>query len=130
MESTCFNVKIVGWIFDTKERKLLLGKNPGDKSYSFLEGDLIQEEEIDVCLKRTIKEKTGFKAHNLGTIYAENKLQNPKKMKIHFLCELSEGELNLGKNVEELIWATPKEVEEKLGVKLPSRLHEYLYNLA
>jgi ADP-ribose pyrophosphatase YjhB (NUDIX family) len=129
MEKEEFYIKVVGWIFDPKERKLLIGKNPGDENYSFLEGNLSQEEEIDKCLKRTIAEKTGFKAHNLGAIYAENKLKNLKKVKIHFLCEATEGKLEPGKNVSELIWVKPSQVEGKLGVKLPSRLHEYLGNL-
>jgi len=129
MENKGFYVKIVGWIFDTKERRLLLGKNPGDENYSFLEGDLSRDEEIDKCLKRNIFEKTGIKAHNLGAIYAENKLQDSKKLKIHFLCELSEGDISPGENIEDLIWVKPEEVEEKLGVRLPSRLHEYLENL-
>ncbi len=129
MENNEFYVKVVGWIFDPKEKKLLVGKNPGDENYSFLEGDLTQEEEIDKCLKRTILEKTGFKAHNLGAIYAENMLKDPRKIKIHFLCEATEGTLKAGDGVEDLLWVKPSEVEKKLGVKLPSRLHEYLLNL-
>lgn len=129
MEKEEFYVKVVGWIFDPKEKKLLLGRALEDEDYSFLEGDLTQEEEIDKCLKRTIKEKTGLKAHNLGAIYAENMLKDPKKIKIHFLCEGTEGTVSPGKNVKDLIWVKPKEVEEKIGVKLPSRIHEYLHNL-
>jgi NADH pyrophosphatase NudC (nudix superfamily) len=130
MEKNEFYIKIVGWIFNPKERKLLVGKSPKEENYSFIEGDLAHEEEIDKCLKRTIAESTGFKVHNLGAIYAENMLKDPKKVKIHFLCEATEGELKKGESFVEWIWVKPKEVEEKLGVKLPSRLHEYLHNLA
>jgi ADP-ribose pyrophosphatase YjhB (NUDIX family) len=129
MEKDMFYVRIVGWIFDTKNRKLLIGKNHGDKNYSFLEGDLHQDEELDKCLKRIIFEKTGYKTHNLGAIYVENKLANPTKLKVHFLCEVAKGKLTPGNNVAELIWVEPKEIEKKLGVKLPSRLHEHLKNL-
>lgn len=129
MEKELFYIKIVGIIFDTQTRKILVGKSKEDERYSFLEGDLNHEEELDKCLKRVTKEKTGFKIHNLGAIYAENMLQDKDKVKIHFLCETSEGELTPGENVEELIWVKPSEVEEKLKVKLPSRLHEYITNL-
>lgn len=129
MEKDKFYTKIVGIIFSTTTRKVLIGKNAGDLNYSFLEGTLTHNEELDKCLKRTIKEKTGFTAHNLGAVYAENMLQDKEKIKIHFLCEISSGDLTPGENVEDLIWARPSEVEEKIGVKLPVRLHEYLMNL-
>jgi len=129
MEKEHFYVKLVGWIFDTSTRKILIGKNPGDKNYSFLESDLHQDEELDTCLKRMVTEKTGYQVHNLGSMYAENKLQDPTKLKIHFLCEIAGGKMKPGKNVEEMIWIEPKEVENKLGVKLPSRLHATLMNL-
>jgi len=129
MEMDKFYTKIVGIIFSTTTRRVLIGKNYGDKGYSFVEGDLTHNEELDKCLKRTILEKTGFTAHNLGAIYAENMLSDKEKIKIHFLCEISSGDLTLGENVDDLIWVKPSEVEEKLGVKLPVRLHEYLMNL-
>jgi len=129
MEKARFYVKIVGWIFSTENRKILIGKNHGDEVYSFLEGDLTQEQELDKRLKDLVFEKTGYKVHNLGSIYAENKLQDPTKLKIHFLCEIAGGNLKPGKEVEELLWVQPKEVEKKLGVRLPTRLHDYLKNL-
>jgi NADH pyrophosphatase NudC (nudix superfamily) len=129
MEKEQFYVKIVGIIFDTSSRKILVGRLDHQDHYSFIEGDLTYGEELDKCLKRTIKETTGFKVHNLGAVYAENMLKNPDKLKIHFLCEAKSGNLNPKGLVTELIWVKPSEVEEKLGVKLPSRLHEYITNL-
>ena len=129
MEKDMFYVKLVGWIFDTSTRKILLGKKAGEEKYSFLEGDLTQENELDERLKEIILKKTGFKAHNLGSIYAENMLQDSTKLKIHFLCEIAKGELIPGENIEELIWVEPKDVEEKLEVKLPSRLQDTLKSL-
>jgi 8-oxo-dGTP diphosphatase len=119
----------VGLIFDPKERKILIGRKQGDEKYSFLEGDLTYEEEIDTCLKRNVREKTGYIVHNLGAIYAENMLKEKDKFKIHFLCEATEGEMKPGEKVEELLWVNPSEVENKIEVKLPSRLHEYIMGL-
>ena len=131
MVKELFYVKIAGIIFDTTTRKILIGKAKGDEKYSFLEGNLNHEEELDVCLKRIAKEKTGFKIHNLGAVYAENMLKDKEKLKIHFLCEVGEEEnqLVLGENIEELIWVKPSNVEKKIGISLPSRLHEYLIGL-
>lgn len=131
MEENKFIVKIVGIVFKPEERKILIGKNKGDSKYSFLEGDLCPEEDLDKCLKKMTTEKTGFIVHNLGAIYAENNLSSrPDKLKIHFLCEATEGDQKPGENVEELLWASPLEIEEKLEVKLPTRLREYIISLA
>jgi predicted metalloendopeptidase len=129
MGKDVFYIKIIGIIFDTQKRKILIGKNHEDESYSFLEGDLTHAEELDKCLKRTVTEKTGYIVHNLGAVYAENMLQDKEKVKIHFLCEVKSGKEKMGKNVVELKWVKPQEAEKYLGVNLPSRLHEYLINL-
>ena len=129
MEKEKFYVKIVGIIFDTTTRKILVGRLDDQDHYSFIEGDLTHDEELDECLKRTVKETTGFTIHNLGAVYSENMLKNPDKLKLHFLCEVGNGDLTPGGRITELVWVKPSEVEEKLGVKLPSRLHEYITNL-
>lgn len=129
MESTKFKVKLVGVIFDPKKRKVLVGKSKGEEKYSFLEGDLVPEEEIDRELKRITKEKTGFIIHNLGTIYSENRLEDKEDLKIYFLCEATEGEEKKGEGVEEMIWIKPSEAEKKLETKFPTRLREFIIGL-
>jgi len=124
-----FKVKIIGILFNPKARKILIGKNKGDKTLSFLEGDLKYNEELDVGLKRTAKEKTGYSIHNLGAVYAENKLKEKDKLQIYFLCEATEGKEKLGKEVAELKWINPKEIETQLHKKLPTRLKEYILSL-
>ncbi|MCR4327373.1 MAG: NUDIX domain-containing protein [Nanoarchaeota archaeon] len=129
MEKNMFKVKIVGIIFDPKTRKILVGKSKEDKVYSFLEGALSQEEELDNELKKITKEKTGYIVHNLGSIYAENYLEDKEKLKLYFLCEATEGEEKRGKEVKELQWIKPSEAEEKLNVKFPTRLREFILGL-
>jgi ADP-ribose pyrophosphatase YjhB (NUDIX family) len=124
-----FKVKIIGILFNPQARKILIGKNKGDKTLSFLEGDLKCDEELDVGLKRTAKEKTGYIIHNLGAVYAENKLKDREELKLYFLCETTEGKEKPGKNVAELRWINPKEIEKQLHKKLPTRLKEYIFGL-
>ena len=125
-----FRVKITGILFEPKSRKILLGKNKGDKNFSFLEGDLKHNEELDIGLKKVAKQKTGYKIHNLGTIYAKNKIKNKKDLlEIYFLCEATEGKEKPGPKVEKIIWIKPSEVEKKLKQKLPTRLKEYVLGL-
>ena len=131
MEEHKFIVKIVGIIFKPEKRQILIGRNKGENKYSFLEGDLSYDEELDQGLKRITTEKTGYIIHNLGAVYAENNLSSrPDKLKLHFLCEATEGEERPGQDVEELLWISPLEIEEKLEVKLPTRLRDYILSLA
>ncbi|MDP3965950.1 MAG: NUDIX domain-containing protein [archaeon] len=129
MESQKFKVKLVGIIFDPKTRRVLVGRNNGEENPSFLEGDLRPEEELDEELKRITKEKTGFIIHNLGAIYAENFLRNKEELKLYFLCEATEGKEKLGKNVKEIAWIKPSEVEKRLEIKFPTRLREFILGL-
>ncbi|MGY4884667.1 MAG: NUDIX hydrolase [Nanobdellota archaeon] len=124
-----FKVKIIGILFSPKARKILIGKNKGDNELSFLEGELKYDEELDVCLKRVAAEKTGYIIHNLGAVYAENKLKNKDELLIYFLCEATEGKEKPGKNVSELKWVSPKEIEKQLGKRLPTRLRGYIFGL-
>ena len=129
MENQKFKVKIIGVIFDPKKRKILIGKNHGDENYTFLDGTLSPEEELDKELKRITKEKTGFIIHNLGSIYAENHLNNKEELRLYFLCEATEGKEKLGKNVKEIVWIKPSEAEKKLETKFPTRLREFILSL-
>jgi ADP-ribose pyrophosphatase YjhB (NUDIX family) len=125
-----FKVKIIGILFNPTTRKILVGKNKGDSELSFLEGDLRYNEELDIGLKRVTKEKTGYKVHNLGAIYAENMLKEKDKLRVYFLCEATEGKEAPGPNVTELKWISPKDVEKFIKEKIPTRLKEYILNLA
>ena len=130
MKKSLFKVFIIGILFSPKARKILIGKNLGDKNYSFVEGELSQEEELDKCLKRNTTEKTGYIIHNLGAVYAKNLIHKSKqKLELYFLCEATEGEMKKGKKVEDLKWVKPSEVEKYLKEKFPQRLKEYILNL-
>ncbi len=124
-----FRVKIIGILFNPSTRRVLVGKNKGDKNLSFLDGELKYNEELDVGLKRVAKEKTGYIIHNLGAVYARNKLKDKESLQIYFLCEATEGRQTPGKRVAEIRWVRPKEVEKLIHEKLPTRLREYILNL-
>jgi len=130
MENNQFKAVLVGIVFDPKTRKILIGKNKGDEDYSFVEGDLNQDEELDISLKRITKEKTGYIIHNLGTIFARNHMEKDKeKLELYFLCEATEGSEKPGENVEELKWIKPSEIAEYINGEIPSRLKEYIIHI-
>ncbi|MDP2672507.1 MAG: NUDIX domain-containing protein [Nanoarchaeota archaeon] len=123
-----FYVRIVGIIFDPKERKILIGKNKGDKKYSFVDGELHYDEELNLGIKRVTKEKTGYIISNLGTIFSG--IKKKEELAIYFLCEIKDGKAKPGKNVKEIKWVKAKEIENLINEKLPNRLKEYLVNIA
>jgi ADP-ribose pyrophosphatase YjhB (NUDIX family) len=129
MTAEKFKVKIIGILFSPKARKILIGRNKGETQLSFLEGDLRHNEELDVGLKRVAKAKTGYIIHNLGAVYAENKLKDKELLQMYFLCEATEGKERPGANVAELKWIHPKEIEKYLKEKLPTRLRGYIRSL-
>jgi len=130
MSNNQFKVALIGIVFDPKSRKILLGKNKEDKEFSFLEGELNKKRELDIELKKVARKKTGYKVHNLGSIYARNHLKKDKeKLELFFLCEATEGREKPGKNVAELIWIKPSEIKNYIKEKLPTRLREYILGL-
>jgi len=128
MVGTKFNVKIIGILFDPKTRKFLIGKNKGEKYFSFVDGELKYDEELDVGLKRVILDKTGYRVHNLGTIFARNRInnQNTDILELYFLCEIKDGNQKLGEIVEEIRWIKAHEFKELTNKKLPSKLSEHI----
>ena len=131
MNKKMFNVKLIGIVFNPSEKKILIGKNRNDEYCSLVDGELRYDEELDFGLKRVIKDKTGYLVHNLGTIYANNKVngENTDTLELYFLCELKEGQEKLGENVEEIMWINAEDFEKKTNKKIPKRLKEYLNNI-
>ena len=130
MEENKFKVVVIGIIFNPEERKILVGKNKEDSQYTFLEGNLKQDEELDVGLKRVTFEKTGYKVHNLGAIYARNNIEGKKDvLELYFLCEATEGKEKPGESVEELKWIKPSEVEDITNQNLRQTLKDYILSL-
>lgn len=130
MKKEKFTVKLIGILFNPKAKMILIGKKLGDKNFSFLEGNLKYNEELDVVLKRIAKEKTGYITHNLGAVYAKNKIKGKKdELELYFLCEATEGSEKPGKSITELKWINPKNVEKNLKEKFPTRLKEYILSL-
>ena len=129
MEDQKFKVVLIGILFNPEKREILVGKNIGDEHHSFLEGNLRQGEDLDIGLKRVTYEKTGYKVHNLGAVYADNSLEDKEILELYFLCEVTEGEEKPGEKVEEIKWVKPSKVKEIVRKELPSRLKEYLIGL-
>ncbi len=127
MKGGKFYVKIIGIVFDPNQRRILIGKNKGDKNYSFVDGKLNHNQELNESLKKIIKDKTGYYTSNLGSIFAG--VKKKEELAIYFLCEIKEGKEELGKGVKEIKWVKANEIEELINEKLPGKLMEYLVSV-
>ncbi len=130
MEKKKFFVKLIGIIFDPVKRKILLGRRKDEKYFSFLRGYLNYDEDLDLELKRITKERTGYKIHNLGAVFAKNNIaQDEKTLELYFLCEATEGKEKKGPKIAELKWIKAKEFGKLTNKKVPPRLKEYLLHI-
>ncbi len=129
-----FKVILIGVIFDTKTRKILLGKRQKDPhipklTWCFPGGKLIPGEKMDTTFKRKIKEKTGYEIKNLGTIFSQKYPEKDNFVAIYFLAQVFKGEEKPGDDLVELKWVKPEQVENYFTTSFHTRLKEYIINL-
>ena len=75
MKEGIFLVVVLGVIFDPKERKILIGRREKDPlvpklSWVFPGGKLNHKETEEQTLKKEIKNTTGLKVADLGTVFS------------------------------------------------------------
>ncbi|MGD9276063.1 MAG: NUDIX domain-containing protein [Candidatus Pacearchaeota archaeon] len=132
-ERDFFKVVLVGMIYDPKTRKILIGKgnlDPNSKTgWCFPGGILKKKKDIDKRLKAKIKEQTGYKVANLGTIFTRIPKKEPNTVVIFFLCEIIKGQEKPAKGLIEIKWINPSEAENYFTKNMNSRLKEYFMNL-
>jgi len=127
MKGERFYVRIIGIVFDPAQKRILIGKNKKDKNYSFVDGKLSHDKELNESLKKIIKEKTGYYISNLGSIFAG--VKKKEELVIYFLCEIKEGREELGKGVKEIKWVNPEELDDYFNIAYHPHLREYILNL-
>lgn len=129
-----FNVILLGIIFNTKTKKILIGKRNKDiylskLSWSFPGGRLNHGEDVEKALKERIKEKTGLRIENLGSVFSKVYPEKKEFLSIYFLCEVISGKEKTGKDFLELKWVRPEEIEKHFTTSFHPHLKEYILNL-
>lgn len=133
-EAKAFKVVLHGIIFDTKTKKILIGKRENDPyipnlSWCFPGGKLDYNEILDEVLKRKIKEKTGLDTENLGAIFAKIYPEKKELLAIYYLCEVIGGKEKPAGDLKELKWVVPEELEKYFTTSFHPKLKEYIINL-
>lgn len=129
-----FEVVVLGIIFDPKNKKVLIGKRENDPcipdlGWCFPGGRAVPGVDIDQSLKKAIKEKTGYGIKNLGAFFSENCPEKDDLILIYFLTQAFEGEEKTGKDIKELKWVNPKELEDYFTTNYHKKLKEFMEDL-
>jgi ADP-ribose pyrophosphatase YjhB (NUDIX family) len=124
---------VLGIIFDTKTKKILIGKRKDDEIedliWCFPGGRPKIGDELEEGLKREIKQVTGLDAESLGVIFAKTYPEKRDLLAIYFLCEITGGEEKFGGDFHELKWVEPNEIEKYFTTSYHPKLKEYIEGL-
>ncbi len=133
-EKGVFLVNVLGIVFDTKTRKILIGRREEDPhipelSWCFPGGTPDYNKELEDALKKEIKEKTGLNVENLGAIFAKTYPEKREFLSVYYLLEVISGEIKPGGSFKELKWVNPEELEDYFTTSFHPSLKEYILNL-
>jgi|SRR3989344_620657 len=129
-----FNVVLIPVIFDPSKRLILIGRRENDPdlpklTWCFPGGRLAHGDDVDKKLKEVVKLETGYEIKNLGTIFSKVYPEKKDLVAVYFLCEVFKGKQKAGKDILELKWVKPQELEKHFTTSFHPRLKEYIMNL-
>ncbi|MCX6728622.1 MAG: NUDIX hydrolase [Candidatus Saccharibacteria bacterium] len=131
-----FLVNLLGIIYDTSTKKILIGKRVDDPhlkdlSWVFPGGRPDYKKEMDENLKYEVKENTGLDVDVKHVVFAKTYPEKREFLSIYYYCELTtpnQKELAQG-NLKELKWIKPTEVGEYFTTSIHPKILEYLKSL-
>jgi len=134
LEEGTFLVNVIGIVFDTKTKKILIGKREKDPHIKELSwcfpGDTPRyDKDLDHYLKQEVKKKTNLDIEPIGVIFAKTYPENRKIMSIYYLCGITGGEEKAQDAFKEIKWVDPEELEEHFTTSFHPKLKEYILNL-
>lgn len=129
-----FVVIVLGIIFDTTTRKILIGKRKKDVhikelTWAFPGGKPEYGEDLEEAVAREVKEETNLNVESLGPIFAKTYPEKNEFLAIYYLCELKDGEEKAGDDFTELKWVKPEELEKYFNTSFHPKLKEYIMSL-
>jgi ADP-ribose pyrophosphatase YjhB (NUDIX family) len=121
-------------IYNPETKKILIGRRENDPhikelSWCFPGGRPCAEEDIDECLKKKVKLKTGYEISSLGAVFAKTYPEKRNLFAVYYLCEVTGGKEEFGDDLVELKWVAPEELEKFFTTSFHPILKEYIINL-
>ncbi len=125
---------VLGIIFNTKTKKILIGKRKDPKdisglTWAFPGGRPEHGEELEDAIKREVKEETNLDVESMGVIFAKTYPEKRDLLAIYFLCEVIGGNEKADEDFSEIKWVSPKELTKYFTTSFHSKLREYLEGL-
>jgi len=129
-----FQVILLGIIYDPQKKKILIGRRENDPqlkklSWCFPGGRPCYEEDIEKCLEKKIKLKTGLEVTNLGSVFSKTYPEKRDLLAVYYLCEVIKGKEKPADDLKELKWVSPEELEKYFTISFHPHLKEYILNL-
>ena len=129
-----FMVIVLGIVYNPLTKKILIGRRVNDPyikklSWAFPGGRPKYGEDLEVAIKREIKQKTNLNVESLGTIFAKTYPEKREFLSIYYLCEIKSGIEKAKDNFVELKWVKPSELEKYFKTSFHPKLKEYIMNL-
>ena len=125
---------VLGIVFDTKTKKILIGKRKDPKDikgliWAFPGGRPEHGEELEDAIKREVKEETGLQTESMGVVFAKTYPEKRGLLAIYFLCGIVGGKERANEDFSETKWVSPKELKKYFETSFHPKLREYLEGL-
>jgi len=125
---------LLGVVFDTKTRKILIGKRKKDiyipkLTWAFPGGKLDDKGDLERILVKKIKQKTGYNVKSLGAVFAKTYPEKKDFLSVYYLCEIVGGKEKAGDDFTELKWVKPQDLQKNFTTTFHPHLKEYIMNL-
>lgn len=133
-EGRVFLVNTLGIIFDPEKRMILIGKRVNDPfikklSWCFPGGKVEYGFDLEGGFEKIVKEKTGLIIKSLGPVFAKIPEESEEILLAYLLCEVIKGNEKPAKDLVELRWVRPQDLEKHFTTSFDPRLKEYIMNL-
>ena len=129
-----FLLNVLGIVYNSKTRKLLIGKREKDPyirelSWTFPGGRPAYKEDLEFYLKHEIKIKTGLDVNVKKIVFAKTYPEKREFLSIYYLCEAVGGNEKAGEKFVEIKWVSPADVQKYFTTSLHPELLRYLKTL-
>lgn len=135
-EKGIFLVNLLGIVYDSKTRKILIGKRENDPhikelSWVFPGGRPNYDNELEHHLEEEVKINTGLDIIVKNVVFAKTYPEKREFLSIYYYCECEVvgGEEKPGGSLVELKWVKPSEVANYFTTSLHPKLLDYLKTL-
>jgi ADP-ribose pyrophosphatase YjhB (NUDIX family) len=126
-----FLVNVLGIVYNRKTRKILIGRREKDPyvkelTWCFPGGRVDCKLDVEACLKKEIKKKTGVNVEVKSLIFARISKENKKILLIYYYCETEKENAKAGEKFVEVKWVKPLEVKRYFTTSLHPKVIRFL----